>query len=234
MAITVEALQHLVREMHKMQSVNIANLMKQQHEALAVLFGGGRGNSGLTDAQGIGRPVAFTGEVVKYAEYKSKLMAYLRISSPQADELKSGVLGWIRQLRRRTWTSPIRSTSRTCWQSRVDAANHVTKLKGKNCVAWLGLAVCLGPDVVAFESANVDGGFTRGAVSESDADLLAVAEYSLVSLRAFVARGLIFVDLDFCMLPLTRMRISLELPMMVFMEGRNCRSKRGNRCRRAT
>ena len=82
-------------------------------------------------------------------------------------------------------------------------------------MAWFGRAACFGPDAGAFESAHVDGGLTRGADLESDADLLAFAEYSLVSLRAFFARGLIFVDLDFRMLPLNRMRISLELPMLV-------------------
>ena len=44
-------------------------------------------NSGLTDTRGIGRPVAFKGDELKYAEWKAKLMAYLRISTPQSDEL---------------------------------------------------------------------------------------------------------------------------------------------------
>ena len=51
MAVTKEALQHLVGEMHKMQSDSLANLTKQQKKALAVLVGRGRGNSGLTDTR---------------------------------------------------------------------------------------------------------------------------------------------------------------------------------------
>ena len=54
----MEALQHLLGEMHKMQSDSLANLMKQQNDALAVLVGSGRGNSGLTDTRGTGCPVA--------------------------------------------------------------------------------------------------------------------------------------------------------------------------------
>ena len=83
----MEALQHLLGEMHKMQSDSLANLMKQRNDTLAVLVGSGRGNSGLTDTRGIGRPVAFEGDELKYAEWKAKLMAYLRISTPQSDEL---------------------------------------------------------------------------------------------------------------------------------------------------
>ena len=83
----MEALQHFLGEMHKMQSDSLANLMKQHNDALAVLVGSGRGNSGLTDTRGIGRPVAFKGDELKYAEWKAKLMAYLRISTPQSDEL---------------------------------------------------------------------------------------------------------------------------------------------------
>ena len=83
----MEALQHLLGEMHKMQSDSLANLMKQQNDTLAVLVGSGRGNSGLTDTRGIGRPVAFKGDELKYAEWKAKLMACLRISTPQSDEL---------------------------------------------------------------------------------------------------------------------------------------------------
>ena len=83
----MEALQHLLGEMQKMQSDSLANLMTQQNDALAVLVGSGRGNSGLTDTRGIGRPVAFKGDELKYAEWKAKLMAYLRISTAQSDEL---------------------------------------------------------------------------------------------------------------------------------------------------
>ena len=83
MTVTMEALQHLLGEMHKMQSDSLAGLMKQQNDALAVLFGSGRGNSGLTDTRGIGRPVAFKGDELEYAEWKAMLMAFLHISTPQ-------------------------------------------------------------------------------------------------------------------------------------------------------
>ena len=36
------------------------------------------------------------------------------------------------------------------WQSRVDATNHLTKLKEESCVDWIWHAMHPGPDVVFF------------------------------------------------------------------------------------
>ena len=46
MTITMEALQHLLGEMHKMQSDSLANLMKQQNDALAVWLAAAAGTLG--------------------------------------------------------------------------------------------------------------------------------------------------------------------------------------------
>ena len=75
MAITMEALQQLVAQMHKLSSDNLVTLMKQQHDALTMLVGNTSGNSVLTDTRGIGRPVVFKVDEGKYAEWKAKLMA---------------------------------------------------------------------------------------------------------------------------------------------------------------
>ena len=56
MAVTMEALQHLVGEMHKMQSDSLANLMKQQNDALAVLVGSGRGTLGSRTPEALAVP----------------------------------------------------------------------------------------------------------------------------------------------------------------------------------
>ena len=39
----------------------------------------------MTDTRGIGRPITFKGEESKYAEWKAKLLAYLRVIIPQSD-----------------------------------------------------------------------------------------------------------------------------------------------------
>ena len=44
------------------------------------------GSSGMTDTRGIGRPVVFKGDEQRYGEWKAKLFAFLRVSTPQAME----------------------------------------------------------------------------------------------------------------------------------------------------
>ena len=61
--------------------------MKQQNDALTELVGSARATSALTDTRGSGRPVVFKGDEGKYTEWKAKLMAYLRISTPESDEM---------------------------------------------------------------------------------------------------------------------------------------------------
>ena len=72
------------------------------------------------------------------------------------------------------------------WQSRVDATNHHTKLKEESRVDGIGDAMYPGPDMVFFfELCNLNGRLTRcDAAVESDADLMDVAEHSLVSIGA--------------------------------------------------
>ena len=38
----------------------------------------------MTDSRGIGRPMTFKGDEGKYAEWKAKLLAYIRVSIPHA------------------------------------------------------------------------------------------------------------------------------------------------------
>jgi hypothetical protein len=65
----------------EMQKMNIENVI------IAKLTEGkqGGGNNGMTDSRGIGKPVSFKGEENKYAEWKAKLFAYLRVNYRQAD-----------------------------------------------------------------------------------------------------------------------------------------------------
>ena len=129
-----------------MQSDCLANLMKQQNDALAVLVGSGRGNSELTDTRGIGRPVAFKGDELKYAEWKAKLMAYLRISTPQLDEL----IKWVARAdstvteedvdisnpnnKQDVWSSPTLCTPLCCPAPKTTRSESVTR--SKRAMTW--------------------------------------------------------------------------------------------------
>ena len=95
--VTMETLQQMMNELYKVNAENIGAIMKQQQDSLNQIVGNVRGNSVLTDTRGIGRPVTFKGDEAKYAEWKAKLLAYLRISTPQSDE-------WI------TWTASMTTT----------------------------------------------------------------------------------------------------------------------------
>ena len=77
----MEALQILMTEMQRMNSETLVELAKQ-------MGGGGKGGT-MTDSRGIGRPITYKGDESKYAEWKAKLLAYVRVSIPQADQ-------WIR------------------------------------------------------------------------------------------------------------------------------------------
>ena len=69
----------MMMELQRQNMENMAILMKQ-------LQGGGQGG-GMTDTRGIGRPIVFRGDESKYAEWKAKLLAYLRVTNPKADVL---------------------------------------------------------------------------------------------------------------------------------------------------
>ena len=84
--VTMETLQQMMSELYKVNAENIGAIMKQQQDSLNQIVGNVRGNSVLTDTRGIGRPVTFKGDEAKYAEWEAKLLAYLRISTPQSDK----------------------------------------------------------------------------------------------------------------------------------------------------
>ena len=88
MAIPMEALQAMMSELQKQNAASLATLAKQQFDALQQLIQGTTKTHGgaMTDTRGIGRPITFKGEEAKYAEWKAKLMAYLRVAAPKSDE----------------------------------------------------------------------------------------------------------------------------------------------------
>ena len=79
MAVSAETIQAMMMELQRQNMENMAILMKQ-------LQGGGQGG-GMTDTRGIGRPIVFRGDESKYAEWKAKLLAYLRVTNSKADVL---------------------------------------------------------------------------------------------------------------------------------------------------
>jgi len=87
MAVPMEALQAMLSEMQRLSAENLQTIMKQQMEAFNHVLGASRNNAGMmTDSRGIGRPVVFKGDEAKYAEWKAKLLAYLRVSNPDSSQ----------------------------------------------------------------------------------------------------------------------------------------------------
>lgn len=90
--VTVEAMQAMMAHLQEQNANNLATLARQQMEALqAIVARSMRAQStgGMTDTRGIGRPVTFKGDEGKYAEWKAKLNAYLRIMTAESD-------GWMK------------------------------------------------------------------------------------------------------------------------------------------
>jgi hypothetical protein len=85
MAFSLEAIQAMMGEFHRMNTENMTALMTKQNEASAAIIGSKGGNLNMTDSRGIGRPITFQGDESKYAEWKAKLLAYLRVSNRSAD-----------------------------------------------------------------------------------------------------------------------------------------------------
>ena len=67
---------------------NMVTLAQQHMDALKEIVNSNTrgGSSGMTDTRGIGRPVVFKGDEQRYGEWKAKLFAFLRVSTPQAME----------------------------------------------------------------------------------------------------------------------------------------------------
>jgi hypothetical protein len=78
--VTMEMVSAMMAEMQKMNLENmnaiIGKLMEAKHG----------GNNGMTDSRGIGKPVSFKGDENKYAEWKAKLLAFLRVNCRHADQ----------------------------------------------------------------------------------------------------------------------------------------------------
>ena len=83
MAVPLDALKAMMGELQKQNADNLAALAKQQFEALQTLIQGSAKShgDGMTDTRGIGRPITFKGEENKYAEWKAKLLAHLRVTT---------------------------------------------------------------------------------------------------------------------------------------------------------
>ena len=79
MAVTMEALHVLITEMQRMNMENLNTVVHNMNSG-----GQQRGGGFMTDSRGIGRPITFKGEESKYAEWKAKLLAYIRVSIPHA------------------------------------------------------------------------------------------------------------------------------------------------------
>ena len=92
MAVSMEMMSQMIGEMQRMNSENLKMLMTQNFDALTQLIGTTKApQMSMTDTRGIGRPITYKGDETKWAEWKAKLMAYLRVIAPRSDE----VIQWV-------------------------------------------------------------------------------------------------------------------------------------------
>ena len=77
MAMESAAVQALVMELQRMNQENMNILVTKLAES--------KQNGTMTDSRGIGKPTTFKGDEAKYAEWKAKLLAYLRVNCRRAE-----------------------------------------------------------------------------------------------------------------------------------------------------
>ena len=81
--VSLEAFTAALQQLQTQNAENMSILLRQQSENLSAIFN--RQNP-MTDSRGIGKPVTFHGEEKKYAEWKAKLVAYLKVAMRESDE----------------------------------------------------------------------------------------------------------------------------------------------------
>ncbi len=69
-----------------MRKVYVTVIQKQQNQALQLIVQRAKPHSGMTEARGIGKPMTFKREEKKYPEWKTKLMAFMKVTIPHSDE----------------------------------------------------------------------------------------------------------------------------------------------------
>jgi hypothetical protein len=87
MTVPVEMMQQMLIEVQRMNAENMQALMRQNFESLSQLVNTKQAPVTMTDTRGIGRPIIFKGDEHKWAEWKAKLLAYLRVIAPKSDEV---------------------------------------------------------------------------------------------------------------------------------------------------
>ena len=78
--VSMEAIQLLMQHLQDQNANNMAQLARQQAEALQMIMLSVKPQNMMTDTRGVGKPINFKGEERKYPEWKAKLMAYLKVT----------------------------------------------------------------------------------------------------------------------------------------------------------
>ena len=81
--VSLEAFTAALQQLQTQNAENMSILLRQQSENLSAILN--RQNP-MTDSRGIGKPVTLRGEEKKYAEWKAKLVAYLKVAMGESDE----------------------------------------------------------------------------------------------------------------------------------------------------
>ena len=84
--VSMEAIQLLMQHLQDQNANNMAQLARQQAEALQMIMLSVKPQNMMTDTRVVGKPINFKGEERTYPEWKAKLMAYLKVTVKDSEQ----------------------------------------------------------------------------------------------------------------------------------------------------
>ena len=91
--VSMDVLQQMMFALQEQNSHNMMKLQQANLEAVQAIIATVRPQQSLTDSRGIGKPVAFKGDEKKYAKWKAKMFAFLKVDVRNSDDWIAWAVG---------------------------------------------------------------------------------------------------------------------------------------------
>ena len=91
--VSMDVLQQMMFALQEQNSQNMMKLQQSNLEAVQAIIATVRPQRNLTDSRGSGKPVTFQGEEKKYAEWKAKMLAFLKVNVRNSDDWIAWAVG---------------------------------------------------------------------------------------------------------------------------------------------
>ena len=91
--VSMDILQQMMFALQEQNSQNMMKLQQANLEAVQAIIATVRPQRNLTDSRGSGKPVTFQGEEKKYAEWKAKMLAFLKVNVRNSDDWIAWAVG---------------------------------------------------------------------------------------------------------------------------------------------